>query len=72
MKALDYLFFFVVVVVAVACRWIFIKRTVLKLDLLHDWKIYCSQACARTFQPGNLTGWGSEGVNLAYISAYLN
>ena len=37
------------------------KRRVMKADFLYDRKI-CLQACAGTFQPGNVTGWGSEGV----------
>ena len=47
----------------------FIKRTVLKLDFLYDRKIYCSQACACTFKPGNFTGWGNDGVNLGYTDS---
>ena len=40
------------------------KRKLLKLDLLQDRKIDCLQvqACACSFQPGNFTGWSSEGV----------
>ena len=33
----------------------------MKADFLYDRKI-CLQACTGTFQPGNVTGWGSEGV----------
>ena len=39
------------------------KCIALKADVLQDRKIYCLQACACIFQPGNLTGWGREGVN---------
>ena len=40
------------------------KRTVMKVDSYnHDRKIDSVEACAGTFQPGNLTGWGSERVN---------
>ena len=35
----------------------------MKVDFLYDRKMYRLQAGACTFQPGNLTGWGSEGVN---------
>ena len=31
--------------------------------LLQDRKVYCLQARPCIFQPGNCTGWGSEGVN---------
>ena len=30
--------------------------------MLQDWKIYCLQAHLSIFQPGNVTGWSSEGV----------
>ena len=33
----------------------------MKADFLYDRKT-CLQACTGTFQPGNVTGWGSEGV----------
>ena len=33
-----------------------------KVDLLHPGKYTVLYACACTFQPGNFTGWGSEGV----------
>ena len=42
------------------------KRTALKVDVLQDRKIYCSQARPCIFQPGNFTGWGSEGVKLCF------
>ena len=29
-----------------------------------DQKIYCLQVRPGIFQPGNFTGWGSEGVNI--------
>ena len=35
------------------------KKKYVKLDVLYD----CLQACPCIFQPGNFTGWGSEGVN---------
>ena len=35
----------------------------LEADGLQDQKIYCLQATPCIFEPGNLTGWGSEGVN---------
>ena len=31
--------------------------------MLQDQKTYCLQAGACIIQPGNFTGWGSEGVN---------
>ena len=34
----------------------------LKLDVLKDRKIYWTQASPCICQPGNVTGWGSEGV----------
>ena len=42
------------------------KCTVLKVDLLQDHQIYCLEACVSvcTFQPANLTGCDSEGVNV--------
>jgi len=43
-------------------EWFSPKHTVVKADFLYDLKIYCLQVCAGTFQPENLTGWGSEGV----------
>ena len=50
--------------------------------LLYDYLIYCLQACVCvcvcTFQPGNFTGWGSEGVKggpkevlLVRVSLYI-
>ena len=38
------------------------ERRVLKVELLKDLIIYCLKACGCIFQPGNLTGWGSERV----------
>ena len=32
-----------------------------------DRKIHCLQACPCLFQPGNLTGWGSEGVTFCSL-----
>ena len=32
--------------------------------MLQDREIYCLQARPCIFQPGNFTGWGSEGVNV--------
>ena len=43
------------------------NRTELKVD----WKIYCLQACACTFQPGNFTGLGSDGVNYVKLATYV-
>ena len=40
----------------------------LKVDVLQDLKIYCLQARPCTFQPGNVTGWCSEGVNCSCLS----
>ena len=51
-----------VLVFALACAGIFIKKHIIENELLKDRKRYSLQACACTFQPGNLTGWGSEGV----------
>ena len=34
--------------------------------------MYCLQACPCITQPGNCTGWGSEGVKMALIAAHLN
>ena len=31
--------------------------------------MYCLQACSCTFEPGNCTGWGSEGVKPTNRSA---
>ena len=39
------------------------KCIALKVDVLKDRKIYCSQARPCVFQSGNFTGWGFEGVN---------
>ena len=36
--------------------------------MLQDQKIYCLQARPLIVQPGNFTGWGSEGVNLFLAS----
>ena len=41
------------------------KRTALTVDVLQDRTIYCLQARPCIFQPGHLTGWGSEGVKRA-------
>ena len=40
------------------------KWLALKEDVSQNQKIYCLQAHVSTFQPGNFTGWGSEGVNV--------
>ena len=40
-----------------------------RIELKVDWKIYCLQACACTFQPGNFTGLGSDGVNYVKLAA---
>ena len=42
------------------------KCIALKADVLLDWKIYCLQVRLCIFQPRNITGWGSEGVNLTH------
>ena len=39
------------------------KRAALQADVSYDPKIYCVQACLCIFQPGNFTGWGSDGVS---------
>ena len=41
---------------------IFIKMHTIQSRLLWDWKLYCLQARPCIFLPGNITGWGSEGV----------
>ena len=51
-----------VLVFALACAGIFIKKHITESELLKDRKRYSLQACACTFQPGNWTGWCSEGV----------
>ena len=38
------------------------KRVALKADMLKNRKIYCAQARPCIFEPGNVTGLGSEGV----------
>ena len=38
-------------------------RIVFKTDVI-GWKKYSLQARPWSFQPGNVTGWGSEGVNM--------
>ena len=38
------------------------KLTALKVDVIQARKMYCLQARPCIFQPGNFTGWGSEGV----------
>ena len=55
---------------ALACTRIFIKRTVLKLDLLMDRKIYCLKACAAcTFESPELFRAGAvKGLNLKSFS----
>ena len=72
-KSLDLFHFFS----ALACERAFIKThsNLLKVELLKDQKIYRLQACGCTSQPGNFTGWGSEGVKdksgpLAMHSSY--
>ena len=40
------------------------KGIALTVDVLQDRKIYCLQARPCIFQPGNVTGWGSEGVKV--------
>ena len=50
----------------------FINTHSIENRLLQDRKIYCLLARPGIFQPGNVTGWGSEGVNcLAGIKAVL-
>ena len=44
------------------------KHAALKVDVLWDHKIYCLQAHPCSFQPGNFTGGGSEGVNALFDS----
>ena len=43
------------------------KHTLLKADLLQDWKIYHLQACTVTLEPRNLTGFGREGVKNYFV-----
>ena len=45
------------------------QRMALKVDVSQDRKIYCLQARACIFQPGNFTGWSSEGVNVQVTAA---
>ena len=45
------------------------KRVASKVDVLKERKIYCLLACPCIFQPGNVTGWGSEGVNSQMLQA---
>ena len=52
----PFVFFF-----TLPCERIVFKTEALK-DVLWDRKIYCLQACPCIIQPGNFTGWGSEGV----------
>ena len=40
------------------------KRTALKADVLQDQETDCLQVRGCIIQPGNFTGWGSEGVNI--------
>jgi len=47
-----------------AFEWTSTKTHSTETDLLQDGKIYCLQACACFFEPGNLRDWGSEGVNV--------
>ena len=39
------------------------QRVAQKGDVLQDRNIHCLRARPCIFQPGNFTGWGSEGVN---------
>ena len=49
------------------CEGLLSKLIALKVDVTQNWQIYCLQARPCIFQPGNVTGWGSEGVNLLGI-----
>ena len=44
------------------CEGFLPKRTAMEVNFLQDRRMYCLQTCLSTFQPGNLTVWGSEGV----------
>ena len=44
------------------------KHAALKVDVLRDHKVYCLRAQLCSFQPGNFTGGGSEGVNALFDS----
>ena len=46
------------------------KRIVLKIDVVGP-EIYCLEARPCIFQPGNFTGWGSEGVKPVFIQVLL-
>ena len=52
-----------VFVFALAREKIFIKTYNIESRFVIQPKIYCLQAYTCTFQPGNFTRWGSEGVN---------
>ena len=47
---------------ALACERTFCKTLALKVDVFQDREIYYLLAHPCNFQPGNLTGWGSEEV----------
>ena len=38
--------------------------------MLYDLKLYCLQVCLCIIQPGNFTGWGSEGVKGPRVHKY--
>ena len=46
------------------------KHVTLKVDVPQDRKIYCLQVRPYIFQPGNFTGWGSEGVKTTTITKH--
>ena len=49
----------------IVCERVFIKMVSIERRCVTNQKIYCLQAHVCTFQPGNFTGWGSEGVNVS-------
>ena len=56
-----FVFFF-----ALACKRIFNKTHCIKSIFVIVPENILFQACVYTFQPGNFTSWGSEGVNESF------
>ena len=48
------------------------KHVALGVDVPHARKMYCLQMRPYIFQPGNVTGWGSEGVKTGFIKEEPN
>ena len=55
-------FSLLVFALALICERTLIETYALKADVLHDQKIYCLQERPCSFQPGNVTDWGTEGL----------